>query len=514
MTRPFGFVSSFFALALSVSISAPGLTLRTDNNSTGPRTPSPADSKLLFVVALFRHGVRSPEPSFDQKDADQSSRDKWPALADWGVMKPTGECDPGNGWGYLTAHGEALARGLGNYYGRYYQQNGLSKGFSVYLWADAANQRTRATAYALAAGFRNVGNQNVTVASLPACAVDPLFHPFQAGCGTPDAVKLKAFAGEINSGWLKWVESTYSSEFRELYLLLNCFDQQDCAKPLGLIVDQASSCASYSANCKSPILWKGQFSYASSASEAFLLEYANRMTFGWGRIDPPTVPRGTKISDMLRLHEFYFDKTDRYVREGKGTDDYLASIEGSNLIREIRDQINRKVGLQPDGNCPRATSKSDFVGFVGHDTNLATVQALLGLKWQFDDKDLPADTFGLPANDALPAGALVFELRQRTDGAYFVRVEYATQSLSAMRTGATARAFRIPVEGPACLGRRPCEIPLNDFQQLIKSRLGNGQFLSHCDRETPPQQICAITPSRTRKRGTARADQAKGTQQP
>jgi hypothetical protein len=78
---------------------------------------------------------------------------------------------------------------------------------------------------------------------------------------------------------------------------------------------------------------------------------------------------------------------------------------------------------------------------------------------------------------------------------YFVRVEYVAQSLSRMRNGPTAQAFRIPVEGPACLGRHPCEISLNDFQQLFKSRLGRHQFLPHCDRETPPQQTCAITPS-------------------
>jgi 4-phytase/acid phosphatase len=212
------------------------------------------------------------------------------------------------------------------------------------------------------------------------------------------------------------------------------------------------------------------------------------MNAGWGRVDPPKAA-AAKMRDMLKLHEFYFDKTDRFVHENQDTDYYLPSIEGSNLIREVLDQIKRKANLPTDGKCPRATAQSDFVALVGHDTNLATVGALLGLNWQFDDPALPPDTLGLPANDALPAGALVFELRQRSDMTYFVRVEYVAQSLSQMRNGPTNKPFRLAVDGDACLQKRPCQMPLQNFAQLIDGRIGR-QFLSTCTPQNPPEQTC------------------------
>jgi hypothetical protein len=455
--------------------------------------PPAADDKLMLVVALFRHGVRSPSPDFEPKQAEEHSKQKWPILADWKVMPLLNECDPGSGWGYLTIHGQQLAEGLGRYYGDHYKQ-GWPGGFNVYLWADAENQRTRETAKALSIGFQKSGipNAKVTVASLPACTTDPLFHPFQRQCGTPDAEKLQTFAAQINQEWLMWVITKYDFSFRELYPLLDCSNKDECSMPLKWVTDSADTCVISSSKCKTPLTWKGRFSYASSASEAFLLEYANNMDVGWKMIDPPANPSApSKLKDMLKLHEFYFDKTDRFLDDNGKADQYLASIEGSNLSREILDQIKRKAKEPTDGQCPRANPDSDFVGLIGHDTNLASVSALLELGWNFDDKSLPADTQGLPPNDALPAGALVFELHQR-NGAYFVRVEYVTQTLEDMRKGPTDKASRLAVDGPACLGTRPCEMPLAAFEAFVKGRIA-AQFLSGCTGTIPPEQICSGT---------------------
>ena len=495
-----GLILGLSGLAM-IMISLPGGPVRaTTDRFVAQRTSAPGDGVLKLVVAVFRHGVRSPTPGFAPNEADKHSKHKWPALTDWQVMGT--DCDRGNGWGYLTTHGQKLAEGLGAYYGKHYKQGAWSNGFSTYLWADAENQRTRATANALAAGFKNAGipAAKVTVASLPACTVDPLFHPFQRKCGTPNGDKLKKFAAEINEAWLMWAMTTYDFDFRQLYDLLNCFNKDQCSMPLIWVTDNADACVVASSDCNSPLLWKGRFSYASSASEAFLLEYANNMNVGWGRVDPPNGAAASKLRDMLKLHEFYFDKTDRFLRDNKEADQYLAGIEGSNLIREILDQIKRKVGQTPDGKCPRATPQNDFVGLIGHDTNLASVGALLELQWQFDDKDLPSDTFGLPANDALPAGALVFELRQRSDGTYFVRVEYVTQSLEQMRNKSDLdKVFRLAVDGPACLQKHPCEIPLKTFQQFVEARMGR-EFLSRCNSAIPPQQTCGVASSGRRKK--------------
>jgi 4-phytase/acid phosphatase len=445
---------------------------------------SPADDTPKLVVALFRHGIRSPTPDFNQVDADKDSGDKWPALEDWNVIA-TPDCDKGNGWGYLTTHGQSVVQGLGAYYGEHYLK-AWKNGFNVYLWADSGNQRTRETANALKVGLKNAGvpESRITVDwQKPDCSTDPLFHPFKAGCGIPDSKTIRDTVAEIEKG-RKEAEKNFKANFEQLYGVLNCTGAP--CEPLKGIIDAVSPCTDLlrpPAKCGSPITWSGTFNgqkssgrfpYASSASEAFLLEYANDMPLtqvGWGKVNV-----AENLHSMLQLHETYFTLTDRET--------YLAKIEGSNLIREILNQLERKAGRQPPDGCLRANADSDFVGLVGHDTNLANVGALLGLEWKFDDQNLPADIKNLPANDALPAGALVFELRKHSDGVWFVRVEYVTQSLDQMRDGPTNKAFPLAVDGMACSQKRPCEIRLETFEKLVAKRIGS-QFLSTCTNGEP-----------------------------
>jgi hypothetical protein len=168
----------------------------------------------------------------------------------------------------------------------------------------------------------------------------------------------------------------------------------------------------------------------------------------------------------LRLHEFYFDKTERELNHA-APDLYLTGIQGSNLVREIRDQLNKAVQKPSLGDCPRPSGDSQFVGLVGHDTNLANVQVLLNVKWRFDgDQQLPADMRKLPDNDALPAGALVFELHQTGQSDYKVRIQYVTQSLEQMRFPREQdQPYRVLT---TCGGENgedisPCEMSLETF---------------------------------------------------
>ena len=438
---------------------------------------APADNdELKLVVALFRHGVRSPTPDFNNF-ANQHSILPWPFLPAWNVLGPDSDCDPGKGWGYLTNHGFEIATGLGTYYGKHYKQGPWSNGFKVYLWADAENQRTRMTAKALEAGFEDAGilPPDVKVESLEPCTPNPdvLFHSFSAGCGTPSPLGLAEIADRINQNWKPTWTDQYKTQFDQLFRVLGCNTAGGCK----FTVDVATP---WSPNQKrqSLIKWTdplgapGRFSYASSASESFLLEYANNMQVGWGGVT-------TALHSMLSLHEFFFDQTERQS--------HLPTIQGSNLVKEISNVINRKVTGQKLG-CPHAPPESQFIGLVGHDTNLAHVGPLLQLRWQFDDPKLPDDTRGLPANDALPAGALVFELRKRAAG-WFVRVEYVTQSLSQMKNGPVSDAFRLRVLGPDCI--QPgnyCEMPLATFNQRVSKSIGQA-FLSHCEGNT---QSCLL----------------------
>jgi len=97
--------------------------------------------------------------------------------------------------------------------------------------------------------------------------------------------------------------------------------------------------------------------------------------------------------------------------------------------------------------CPHATADSAFVGLVGHDTNLASVGKLLGLDWRF--AKVGDGTENLPRNDALPAGALLFELWSGSSGSN-VRVYYIAQSLTEMNTTVNAdRPYEMTVTGKA-----------------------------------------------------------------
>jgi 4-phytase/acid phosphatase len=456
--------------------------------------------ELKLVVALFRHGVRSPEPGFNQDNADKHSKNKWPELKDWKVMVNPNECDPGKGWGYLTIHGQQIATGLGHYYGNYYKQGPWSNGFKkVYFWADAQNQRTRETAKALAQGFIDAdipsGDVKVDwlkpIKPLGPCPADLLFHSFEEGCGRPDTRTLAGITSDINKNWQIWTQS-YKAQFDQLFRTLGCSSASDCGFKGG--ASESASPWLGGVQRKSLITWPGRFSYASSASEAFLLEYANNMEqVGWGGVDT------AGLRKMLHLHEFFFDLTQR--NDGAAperNEPYLALVQGSNLVNEIFNLIHLKATGDKFG-CPHAPPESQFVGLVGHDTNIAQVQTLLGLSWEFGDPKLPDDTKGLPANDALPAGALVFELRKRSQG-WFVRIEYVTQSLEQMRKGSVINAFRLRVKSSDCIqSGNYCEMSLDAFNNRVSQSIGKGKsFLSKCDGNT---QICyRVLPTPIRKK--------------
>ena len=369
------------------------------------------DGDLKLVVALFRHGVRAPLETFG-KNAGKHSKKAWPDLKnDWHVCPAC--------WGYLTPQGSNAVRVLGIYYGNYYSKNAWPNKFNVYLWADV-DQRTRATAEGLREGMQTAG-ANVKVESLqPPAATDPLFHPFKANCGEPDTKHLEAIATYINDnvpGWIReFTYPTRGDQLNDLYSILACDDIKHC-QPLTQIKDHAIAwsppAATPTPRPTSPINWVGQFPYASSATEAFLLKYANGMEIekvGWGSVVDKKTGSTNTLRKLLQLHEFYFDKTERELNQA-APDLYLAGIQGSNLVREICDQLNKVVQKPSPGDCPRPSGDRQFVGLVGHDTNLANVQTLLNVKWSFDgDQQLPAHMRKLPENDALPAGALVFEL--------------------------------------------------------------------------------------------------------
>lgn len=414
-------------------------------------------------------------------------------------------------WGYLTRHGCEAVKVLGAYYGTYYWKTAWCNGFKAYLWADV-DERTVATGQALLVGMKNAGvdvkleslcpqKVDPCVQKFDPCLgkTDPLFHPFKAMCGTPDPNELKRIATNINDHlpeWFREFSYPFGGQLGTLYSVLACNNTQECKQPLRQIKDHATAWsppgATPTPRPTSPITWAGQFPasptptstdgqfpFASTATEAFLLEYANGMPtdqIGWDNVIDKQTGSTDKLCNLLTLHEFYFNQTER--------EPYLAGIAGANLVREILDQLNQAAG-NPRRECMRPSGDSKFVGLVGHDTNLANVQTLLNVKWSFrKDPQLPAEMRVLPDNDALPAGALVFELRQAAPSDYRVRIQYVTQSLNQMRNAPKpGDPYRLQTSCPGDNGNdvSPCEMRLKTFTDRITTVIEKyGDFLSRC----------------------------------
>jgi 4-phytase/acid phosphatase len=401
-----------------------------------------------MAVALFRHGVRAPLGDLDK---GRNSLKPWPTMKDWGV----------DAWGHVTAHGLTAVRALGGYYARRYNAEWKQQGFRAYVFADA-DDRTRETASALVAGLHDVKGIQVKLASFNG-DVDPLFHPFKAGVGNSKIIRplLKEVADDIGRNadrW--WSEPNHADAIAKLRSVLACPKPLlGGCRPIDQLTESVAPCDHYvKEDCESPIHWKGKFSTASTATEAFLLEYSNAMPreqVGWNHAEP------SQLGTMLALHEFYFDQTQRH--------EYPAQIDGSNLVREIRSLLNGGQGCR----VPRG---QQFVALVGHDTNIANVGGMLRLKWT-----VPSDDTGtLPAKDALPAGALVFELR-RLKGEDYVRVVYMAQSPKQSRDAA-GDVVRVNV---SCLGLDTCRIPLSAFSRIMEHFI-DPSFLSACPGVDPP----------------------------
>ncbi len=383
--------------------------------------------KLKLVVILTRHGVRSP-----LNPMSAYAKDPWPDIQnDWHV-----EC-----CGDLTPRGAQLVTLLGDYYRHHYADQGLLPKAAcpaqwVYIWADN-EERTLGTANALGKGISGgLPGCVVTVQSLnpdiPPCSrskdadcqrgksdpVDALFHPLSdPKLGPPDPAKLQRIVDDINKGYDQ-LQAQYLQPLQALQDTLGCCSASKCPTPscnLLSLPHQAST------DGKS-VTWPGAFNIGSTASEIFLLEYANGMPCdkaGWGRVvfgSPDCTGPGRRFRQMQEIHTAYFQVMQRNT--------YLAQIQGSNLVyhilQKLRQGIRSPVGLQ-----------QKLVIFSGHDTNIANVAAMLGLNWK------PPD---LPENDTPPAGALVFELYSGPGkDQYFVRVRYVHQILRQLRTKAILR---------------------------------------------------------------------------
>jgi len=279
---------------------------------------------------------------------------------------------------------------------------------------------------------------------VPEGTVDPLFRPLDAQVGHPDpALAMAAVLGRMGAD-PRSVERAYAAQLDELRGVLRGTGAGPSAPSELDAPTTVTSGKNYF-----PVSLNGPLTAALTCTDYFLLEYTEGMPssdVGWGRVD------GKVMTEMLKLHELYFDLTQRTF--------YLAQIGASNLASHIVDTMEQCALGQ---SIPGALGPSGerIVVLVGHDTNIASMGGLLGMNWCVP---------GTQLNPTLPGGALVFELWSRggQGSAFFVRTSYVAQTLEQMRE-ATPLSLetppaRAPIFIPGCGGsEHDFDAPLDSF---------------------------------------------------
>jgi 4-phytase/acid phosphatase len=385
------------------------------------------DDILQKVVIVSRHGVRTPDVP-------------GPELALWSAQPwPVWAQPPGD----LTARGAQLVTLVGRYHRdvliaeHLFPEQGCPARGSIVIHADVA-ERTKGTAQALLDGL--APGCGLTFRTKADARVDGLFHPLEAGVCRLDALAAQTDVLKRASGDLNRALQDLKAPLAPLQAAL------DCCKP--------ALCSAYGRGdkCKVSDLPTGMsplpdgkgleliggLAIASQAAETILLEYAEGIessSVAWGRLD------AARMLQSFRLHTEAMDLLERTP--------YLARRQGSALLMKAAAAITsaRSAGLGVADNDVR---DAKFIAYVGHDTNIANLAAIMDVSWTQP---------GYQRNQTPPAGALMFELRQGSDRKQRVYTSYLAQSLEQMRGARPltldAPPVKTPLKLPGCSANTP-----------------------------------------------------------
>src|SRR5579862_2097243 len=324
-------------------------------------------SRLVMVVVMSRHGVRSPT---HPKELQPYAAQPWPA---WSETKP----------GYLTARGAILMKQYGAWYRRQYGTalglgaSGCPASGSIFIWADV-DERTKATGAAIAQGF--APGCDIAVGHA-AADPDTLFDPLPGVGSVNKAESTDSVLGSIGGSFTA-VTQAYGAEFAVMERVLGCGGarcKSIAGTPTYLTNDGDGGLASIN----------GGLDMAGDVGENLLLEYTDgHPNVGWGRVDHAA------LLELVQLHQI--GKELEHNR-------YAARAHSSNIVAHILQTLQAgAAGKAISGT--RVPLGAKFVFISGHDTQLAEFQSMLGLGWAVK---------GDVRNDTPPGSALIFEVRQR-----------------------------------------------------------------------------------------------------
>jgi 4-phytase/acid phosphatase len=437
------------------------------------------DTALLSVVAISRHGIRSPTPAAPQYALSLYTQQPagfplWP--------------DTGSTAGQLTGKGKQNATRLGAWYRDFYAAQGVlpPKGTcpatgAVYVYADTF-QRTLETAKGYLDGmFQSEATPDCGIPVIQSDSVtdtnnqDPYIATAAAGVctsykptGIDTTADLAAFDAETGGGTPATLINTYSTQLQTLQAVTQCCQPAACATTATTPCSLLELPTTVNTTGAVSFATGSLFNVADTVTETFEMEYAQGMPdtecvtttggecVGWGAIPQHGLQEMTKLHVLnmvnltCQLPSFAQVGSTNLMWQVVGTmDQTLSGVKNTESTEPI---------LAPVG--------SKFTLFVAHDENIAAIAKFLGgVQWTAK---------GFAPNDPGPAGALVFELhRIKQSGDLIVKLYYVIASLDQMRNGTTLSLEtppqRIPLAIPACGGLRDC--PYDQFKSFITAHV-------------------------------------------
>ncbi len=342
----------------------------------GQAVPGAPESAILErMVIVERHGVRvpgTPPPGL--------AAEAWPAWPAWPVAA-----------GELTPHGASDMRLMGGWLRRTYAGQGLlpARGCpaegEVTVRADGHDHRTRESGDALLDGmFPGCG---LAAQHGPAGMADPLFDGLATGaCPLDPDQAHAAVTGALSNG----LQDPVPGYRPALAALAGLLDPAAAHEPCpGSGVSCLATGANRVVTTARDARLKGPLATGAGLVETLGLEYDQGMAgaqLGWGRLTPAT------LDAIMPLRNGYSALT--------RANPTIAAHNGALMARAVLAAI--------DGRPPESQGQNaKFVVFLGHDTTLANMAGILGLRWT-----LPGQPDALP-----PGAALVFAVYHGRDPA-------------------------------------------------------------------------------------------------
>lgn len=472
--------------ALAAAVLSFSLPAHSDAQAaSGVNTP-----RLLKVVALSRHGVRSPTQSPETLSAWGSN--EWPG---WSVAP-----------GHLTDRGEALIEGEWTGLRESLAFDGLlpasecpQKG-SVFIYADN-EERTLATARAMLDGL--APGCGMTIAS-GAKARDPLFHPVQGGLMPPP--DLSARERENLAGELAAVRSDMDRRMAELSAILGPASPRLCPPgeipctlsdiPTSLIFPRAGS--------REGVALRGGLAIASTAAEVLLLE-----SLEWpqrSQIIPAEVPvtqpkgPGTPVEQKAREiilaprsdrpgvmplpYRSRWEPAPAQVSHGDILVNPTTALHLLPVHTRVQNALQRFPAIARQEGMPlllfmtealagtsplKEANDADLVILSGHDTNIVNVAGLLGVHW---------NNAPFPRDSTPPGSMLVFRLWDTPQGR-MVQASFQCQTTAALLSTdesvmAEAALRQEPLILPGSFAQTPAGpgLPADAFLASVRAMAG------------------------------------------